>query len=69
MWQTLNQKVSKGHNYVPGNYYVRLYFVWTISISNCNNFCFALLVYDLQNNDCFISMQIYQENPPSAKGE
>ena len=69
MWQTLNQKVSKGHNYVLGYYYVRLYFVWTISISNCNNFCFALLVYDLQNNDCFISMQIYQENPPSAKGE
>ena len=68
MWQTLNQKVSKGHNYVSGHYYVRLYFVCTISILNSKNFCFALLDYDLQNNECFISMQMYQENSLSAAG-
>ena len=63
MWQTLNQKVSKGHNYVSGHYYVRLYFVCTTSILNS-----ALLDYDLQNNECFISMQMYKENALSAAG-
>ena len=63
MWQTLNQKVSKGHNYVSGHCYVRLYFVCTISILNS-----ALLDYDLQNNECFISMQTFQEIALSEAG-